>query len=492
MSVILAALATHARQTPERVAITGSHQMVTWRALADGVERTAERLAGVRVLGLLCDNSPGWIMTDLAALKAGCVHIPLPGFFSDEQLRHAIEDAQVDTLITDNPLRITRLFPDCTPEILELAGQSHACVRLPVFGTAALADSAKITYTSGTTGAPRGVRLSRHALETVALSLADAAQACSSDRAFVLLPLSILLENIGSVYAPLLAGAQIIVLEPDQTGISGSSQVDPVRLATAMQRYQPTSMIVPPALLKLLVQLARVGSVPDSLRFIAVGGAPVGRDLLLAAQQLGLPVYQGYGMSEAASVVAVNTPPKNRPGSVGKPLPHCQVRISDSGEILVHGITGSGYLDGTACDERSVLRTGDLGYLDADGFLYVTGRICNRIITAFGRNVSPEWIESELQSHPDIMQAAVFDNELPALVAVLVARAGIAPAQLEQAVSAINARLPDYARIGDWQSADAPFSNATGELTSGGALRRRVIGQQYLGRFKPETGKRYG
>jgi len=431
-------------------------------------------------------------MTDLAALKAGCVHIPLPVFFSDEQLRHAIEDAQVDALITDNPLRITRLFPACIPEPLELAGQSCAYIRLRVPGTAVLTDIAKITYTSGTTGTPRGVHLSLPALETVALSLAEAAQASGSDRAFVLLPLSILLENIGSVYVPLLAGALIIVPDPDQTGVSGSSHIDPVRLASAMQRYRPTSLIVPPGLLKLLVQLARARAVPDSLRFIAVGGAPVGKDLLQSAQQLGLPVYQGYGLSEAASVVALNTAQQNRIGSVGKALPHCQVHISDSGEILVHGSAGTGSPGDAARDETSALRTGDLGYLDEDGFLYVTGRMCNRIITAYGRNVSPEWIESELLSHPDILQAAVLGNERPALVAVLVARQGVSPAQLQQAINAINARLPDYARIGTWQCAEAPFSTASGELTPTGALRRAVIEQHYLPCFSAMPVQHHG
>jgi long-subunit acyl-CoA synthetase (AMP-forming) len=489
---ILSALATHAAQTPQRVAVTGSRQMLTWRALATGVDRLAGRLAGVRVLGLLAGNSPAWIVTDLAALKAGCVHLPLPVFFSDVQLRHAIADARVDTLITDDPGRILQLFPSCALEIFEVAGQSFAAIRLPAAAEPPPADTVKITYTSGTTGTPRGVRLSATAIETVAAALADAAGAVPGDRACVLLPLAILLENIGSVYVPLLAGARIIVPDPERSGVSGSSDIDPARLAAVLLGYRPTSLIVPPGLLKLLVQMARARSIPDSLRFIAVGGAPVGRDLLHSAQRLGLPVYQGYGLSEAASVVTLNTPQHNRPGSACRPLPQYRLSISLAGEILVHGIVGTGYLGKTDNALEPELATGDLGYLDEDGFLYVTGRMCNRIVTAFGRNVSPEWVESELLSHPDIVQAAVLGSNLPTLAAVLVARQGVGHLQLGRAVDAVNDRLPDYARIGRWLCADAPFSRGSGELSAAGAVERAVVERHYHARLGAGARQRCG
>jgi long-chain acyl-CoA synthetase len=299
----------------------------------------------------------------------------------------------------------------------------------------------------------------------------------------VLLPLSILLENIGSVYTPVLAGARIIVPSPQESGISGSSSIDPVRLAAMLQNRQPTTLIVPPALLKLLVQHGRAGQLPASLRFIAVGGAPVGSALLRDAADLGLPVYQGYGLSEAGSVVAVNTPADNRPGSVGKPLPHSRVRIGSNGEIRIRGITFSGYVNGPVHAANTDLCTGDYGYLDDDGYLYVTGRMQDRIITPYGRNVAPEWVESELQAHPDIMQAAVLGNGLSHLYAVLVGRPGVSRQRLNQVVATVNARLPDYARIAGWTLADAPFSPADGTRSETGGLRRAVIEQSYAPRL---------
>jgi len=481
VSVILEALAHHATHTPQGRAVTGSRDVLSWRQLDGEVGRLATALNGARTLGTLLVNAPAWVVADLAALRAGVMHVPLPGFFSDGQLQHALQDAGIDTVITDAPQRIADLVAVRHSDTLHIGGRPFTCLLLqPDMQQAQHASAAKVTYTSGTTGTPRGVRLSLDTIETVAVALARAAHAEAADRAMALLPLSILLENIGAVYVPILGGAEILVPDPAETGVDGSSRVDAARLATALQRYRPTALIVPPGLLKLLTVLARRGTVPDSLRFIAVGGAPAGQGLLEEAVNCGLPVYQGYGLSEAGSVVAMNTPTHNRPGSVGRLLPHVRARISETGEILVQGKTFSGYLGNAARDASDVLATGDTGYFDPDGYLYVTGRLRERIITAYGRNVSPEWIEAELLSHPAIAQAAVIGNGRLQLLAVLVPSGAQAAAELETTVAAVNARLPDYARIDTWLLADAPFSTASGELTTGGSLRRDVIEQHYF------------
>ena len=482
MSVIPEALMRQASDTPQRTAVTGSHTSLSWQQLAGEVNCLATGLAGVRTLGSLLANSPAWVVTDLAALSAGVMHVPLPPFFSADQLQHALRDARIDSVITDDPARIAAMVTVRGSDIVRIAGQPYTRLRLQPVAT--LADQptvAKVTYTSGTTGTPRGVRLSLDILESVAGALTRAATAGSGDRAMALLPLAILLENIGSVYVALLGGAEILVPDAAESGVDGSSRIDAGRLAASLQKYRPTTLIVPPGLLKVLTRLAQRRALPDSLRLVAVGGAPVGSTLLEAAAACGLPAYQGYGLSEAGSVVAVNTPAHNRPGSVGKPLPHLRVRISDAGEILVQGKTFGGYLGGPVRAADAVLATGDTGYLDADGYLHVTGRLRERIITAYGRNVSPEWVEAELLSHPAIAQAAVFGNNLEQLLAVLVPGTPGDAAALDAAVAATNARLPDYARIGGWLAADAPFNTASGELTAGGGPRRDVIERHYSG-----------
>ena len=489
MSHITRALEANVSRAPELTAVTGSRTSLTWRELRDEVAVVAAQLQDTRTLGLLMENSPAWIVTDLAALHAGVVNIPLPGFFSDEQLQHAIQDGQIDTVITDNPARIKSLLPTSREVNLEIAGKPCVQMFFPVDGANEKhSNTVKVTYTSGTTGTPRGVQLALKAIETVAASLAEASSADRGDRALVLLPLSILLENIGSVYVPIIAGAEIIVPDSGDLGLSGSSQIDAEIFAAALQRIRPTAMILPPQLLKLLVALAKQHALPDSFRFIAVGGAPVGIALLDAARELELPVYQGYGLSEACSVVALNTAENNRMGSVGRLLAHNKARISEDGEIVILGETFNGYLNGNGRNTYGELATGDLGYLDEEGYLYVTGRCRDRIITGYGRNISPEWIESGFLSHPLIAQAVVFGNDMPCLAAVLVLAQhdpqDINADVIDSAMQEVNERLPDYARVRDYVIADTPFSVASGELSASGSPCRAAIERHYFGRIK--------
>ncbi len=480
MKTILHALERHASRQAEKTAISGQGRL-SWKQLYQATLAMTASLNWVRTVGVHMENSPAWIVTDLAAMATGVTHVPLPTFFSTAQLRHTIRDAQIDTIITDNPQRVAELAEIGGEIEIDIAGK--ACSQLFLYrqrGVPHNITSAKLTYTSGTTGTPRGVRLGLPAIQQVAGSLAEVSEACADDRALVVLPLSILLENIGSVYTPILAGAEIIVPGAEELGIHGSSRVDAARFARALNHYRPTTLIVPPNLLKLLVALGQQQQLPDSFRFIAVGGAPAGTRLLDAAAELGLPVFQGYGLSEACSVVAVNSPANNRPGSVGKPLPHSRVRVDAEQRIYVSGTTADGYLNGKDFEDTQELDTGDLGYLDDEGYLYVTGRHRNRIITGYGRNISPEWIESELLAHPDIAQAAVFGDEAGDIVAVLVATTVHTPTRLSAVLEAINAGLPDYARINRYIAAPSPFSHERGELTAAGAMLRDAIAQRYI------------
>lgn len=496
MSKILQSLEYHSGALPERTAITGSTVSLTWRELNNEVAGAAASLQHAGMLGLLMSNSPAWIVTDLAAMHAGVTTIPLSGFFSDDQLLHAIQDAQVDALITDQPDRVRTMLDCSVGRPVEVASKQCVLFDLSIRDSSKTNGTAKITYTSGTTGSPRGVRLTLHEIETVAESLAAAANASPDDRALALLPLSILLENIGSVYVPIMAGAEILVPDDGDSGVCGSSHVDAETLAGFLYNSRPTTMILPPQLLKLMVALEKRQLLPDSFRYIAVGGAPVGIELLDAARELELPVYQGYGLSEACSVIAVNTQKDNRMGSVGRPLKHNRVRISTDGEIIIQGETFAGYLNETGRDQTTELATGDLGCLDEDGYLYVTGRCCDRIITGYGRNVSPEWVESELLSRPLIAQAVVLGNGLPYLVAVIVPAVADEPAAvragLDREIEAVNERLPDYARVGQYLIADSPFSVASGELGVSGSPCRAGIVQHYSDRVRNMTAERNG
>ncbi|MFQ5486976.1 MAG: hypothetical protein ACE5ET_00840, partial [Gammaproteobacteria bacterium] len=139
-----------------------------------------------------------------------------------------------------------------------------------------------------------------------------------------------------------------------------------------------------------------------------------------------------------------------------------------------------GYLGDTAGrDGGGPLRTGDLGYLDGEGYLHITGRKKHIFITSLGRNVAPEWVERELVLHAAIRQAAVFGEGRPWCVAVVVKAQDSDDRQVAAAIAAVNRTLPDYARIGGWVAADEPFLPANGQLTATGRLRRSVIRDIY-------------
>lgn len=454
-----------------------SDQCSAWAALvADAPSKQRHCMA------LAVDNHPAWLVLDLAAMRCNIPLVPLPFFFSASQWLHAMQDAGVSVLVTDQPQLFEPLLAHQHLSIsrFELAGKM-----LTQFEFAALrqvdlpANTAKITYTSGTTGNPKGVCLSNDNMLNVAKSIVAATAVSSDDRHLSVLPLATLLENVAGVYATLLAGASCTLLPSSEIGLSGASGLDIKKLLATLKKVQTSTAIFTPELLHALVLCLETGeSTPTHLKFLAVGGASVSPALLARAQKLQLPVYEGYGLSECASVVALNTQGNNKPGTVGKPLPHIEVGFTDEHEIIIHGNAYLGYV-GQQHTQLNSVPTGDIGHLDKDGYLVITGRKKNIFITSFGRNVSPEWVERELKISPCIAQAALFGEAKPWNVAIIVPRQGASGEQIENAIKTINAQLPDYARIGRWISADEPFSTRNQQLTSNGRNRRDVILQQY-------------
>lgn len=440
---------------------------------------------GVRVVATLMDNGAAWIAADLAALQAGLVHLPLPGFFTPAQIAHALRAAGADALLAA-PQAATAFAP-LPVAAVELMGQPLAWLRLPSAPVSMPAGTVKITFTSGTTGTPKGVCLGRTGLAAVAGGVAEALAPLAIGRHLSALPLAVLLENVAGALAALSQGATCIVPPLRQVGLQGSSSFDPALLDAAVRSAQIHSVILLPQMLRAWAGwLQATGQrAPDSLKLVAVGGAAVGAPLIAAAQALGIPACEGYGLSEGGSVQTLNLPGAQRPGSAGRALPHAQLRIADDGEIEIAGSLFLGYL-GDATVPPAWWRSGDLGEIDADGFLHVRGRRKQVLITAFGRNVSPEWVETVLQGEAAIAQAVVFGEAQPALSAVLwPTRPELDDAALQAAVQRANATLPDYARIGRWCRAAAAFSAETGMATANGRPQRAAIEQRHARALGP-------
>jgi long-subunit acyl-CoA synthetase (AMP-forming) len=407
--------------------------------------------------------------------------VPIPLFFSPQQMLHAVQNSGLDAVLTDRPDQFSALLESAGVACHQIA-MVHGLylIALPDTQRSKLpAGTAKITYTSGTTGEPKGVCLSQAQMDAVAASLQTACEAELDDSHLCLTPLSTLLENIGGIYVPLLAGATVCVLPLRSVGLQGASGLDAQAMLQALHRVRASTAILAPQMLQALVAVVTAGAeLPSRLRFVAVGGAPVSPQLLDYARLLGVPVYEGYGLSECASVVALNTPASLKRGSVGRPLLHVEISFSEEGEVLVGGSAFLGYLGQN--QPVQPWPTGDLGFLDDEGYLHLTGRKKSLFITSFGRNVAPEWVERELTLQPAIAQAAVYGEAKPFNVAVVVPRAGADRDAVDQAIVQANRHLPDYARVSGWTQATTPFTPANGQLTTNGRLKRDVIRTAYL------------
>ena len=240
------------------------------------------------------------------------------------------------------------------------------------------------------------------------------------------------------------------------------------------------------------------------LRQAVTGAAPIAPSILEFFYACGVPVMEGYGMTETASVASVNTLDALRLGSVGRPLPGVQVRIGEDGEILIKGpnIFNGYYRDAEATRETLVdgwLHSGDLGRLDEDGFLFITGRAKDIIITAGGKNITPANPEHALRYNRWISQAVVLGDGRPYLVALItldpeetpafarehdleadeVHRSELIRAEIQTAIDEVNSHYAPVEQIKRFEILPEDFSQPTGELTPTLKVKRSIVQEKY-------------
>lgn len=553
MTPIYTAICEHARKAPKQVAIKTIEGEHTVSLTYDELQRTLALLhqtlhtwQGKRV-ALYAHNEIDWVILDLALSTIGAVVVPIPLFFSASQVAHLLQDAQIELVYIGAGLTLPAIHDvdsvnnwvvAKTAEVdtvklehaAHIAGKFYqlnndAAYTLTSQASATASEFCKVTYTSGSTGMPKGVCLGQDTLMRIVESLAEAlAETLTDDAANPLditditsnfghlsvLPFATLLENVAGVYVSLYMGRTLVIGKIGQFGLLSNQAFDAKRLITTVQTHRIASVILLPQMLKAICEYLTANESPHahtsassnhansnyianvalpSLRFMAVGGGKVSPNLLQDAKALNLPVYEGYGLSECGSVVSLNTPKAKREGSVGKPMPHASVSIAASGEVMVKGNAMQGYINhDTSSNNKGngVIATGDIGYVDNDGYLYITGRRKNVLISSFGRNISPEWVEAQLLTQPIIYQAAVLGDGEPSLSAVIVAnpnevarnRSDLQLA-IKHAIETVNQALPDYACIKHWHLEKRSFSTDNGLLTDNGKLRRPQIFTTY-------------
>lgn len=420
-----------------------------------GSEELATTFGNARPVALECDHSADAAVLELALLEAGVPALSIPAFFTPDQRCHAVQSCGAQAVFATRPLKTAQRT-------------QTAPVPLP-------RGTARITFTSGSTGTPKGICLSAQHMLTVAGSVTEALSSQHAGRHLALLPPGVLLETVAGLFAAMLAGGTWLCppqraglespFRPDFAAHAANHPRDGRDLAHSRSEY----------LGGLVVAMEASAARLPLLTLVAVGGARVSPELIERARAVGLPVRQGYGLTECASVVSIEDGGDGTPGSAGRPLGHVQVRVAFDGEILIDGPMCLGAVGGEAAADT--LATGDLGRIDEHGRLWIEGRKSNLVVTSYGRNISPEWVETALLAQPGIAQAMVHGDGLPLPEALLVPAGP--DSDLAAAVAAANAGLPGYAHIGAWREA-AHFTPDNGLLTGNGRLRRKAIAVAYL------------
>lgn len=461
MTALLNAVRAHAAANPDAIALDPCNAPPVTRAqLVEMVARRAGELAATlapdRPVVMQCDHSTQAQLLELALLEAGLPVLSLPAFFTAEQKLHAITSCGAQAAFQASP-----------------PNAAEPCRTAPV---PIPSGTARITFTSGSTGAPKGVCLSAEQMTTVAQSVVEALGQEHAGRHLALLPPGILLETVAGFFATMLAGGTYLCPSQATVGMGDPFRPDFLTMLARITEWRVTSLILVPEYLGgLVAAMEASGQRLPLLTLVAVGGARVPPELLERARTVGLPVRQGYGLTECASVVSLEDGGEHSAGSAGRPLGHVSVSIADDGEIVLDGPMCLGTI---GCDRRpGPLHTGDIGRIDVNGRLWIEGRKSNLIITSFGRNISPEWVEAVLLTQPGIAQAMVYGDGRPAPEALLVpARPD---ADLAAAVAAANVQLPAYARLVSWREV-AHFTPWNHQLTGNGRLRRDAIAQAWL------------
>lgn len=467
-------LAALAASAPSRELFRDERGAIGAEALLRRVGGIAARLRGkAATVGILAPNATGWVAADFAAKWLGKTVVPLPDFFSPRQLGHVIRDAGVDLVLAAPTL--TGLVAPLGVPVVEI-DDAEAPPPAPA------GDWRMIVYSSGTSGTPKGVRLGDRQLGHSAASLAHAVAARGDDVYLSALPLSLLLEQLCAIHVPLIAGART-VLSP--TLAHQSLRGDATALAEAVERARPSVMSLVPHLVQGWVRTlgSRGRPAPDSLRLVAVGGATVPPDLARAAWRAGIPVHEGYGLTECCAVVAMNRPGERAEATVGRPLDGVRVELVD-GEIVVEGPTVmDGYLRGP--EVRGRWPTGDLGEFDAQGRLVVLGRKDAAIRTALGRNIHPEWLEAMLRLDPRVARCVILGEGCAWPIAVIEpSAAGRAWLRQETAspgslVAGAMAAAPDYARPRTAVVVEPGLLGDPSLLTANGRPRRGAIAERF-------------
>lgn len=520
------------------------YRWCTWQELAAQVHRLAAALARAGIepgqcVAHLSENRYEWIVTDLALHVLGAVHVPIHPTLAGPQIAWQLRHCAARGVILSTAAQRDKLaaIPEELPSVPVWIAYER-CPPLPGAGPLTLwsdlvaqgdeasgrqladraaqtltpSSLATILYTSGTTGEPKGVMLTQgnltsNAQATVAAFSADTPeQPPQAKRRLNFLPLSHIFARTCDLYCWLVEGSQLALAQSRLTVLADCQAVQPTCLNGVPYFYDKVQRA-----LQAQGQQDQPGALAailgGAIRWCCSGGAALPPHLFDYFHAQGVPLLEGYGLTESSPVITISTPRQVRRGSCGRPIPGVEVRIGDDGEIFTRGphVMAGYYRQPSAT--AAVLRdgwlaTGDLGRQDADGFLFITGRKKELLVTSSGKNIAPVYLESLLTQDPLIVQAVVVGDGRSYLTALLVLSAEHLAAELaslglasvpheaalqlpqtrhlvRQRIDRLLAGVSHHEQVRRFTLLPQPLSIEAGELTPKLSLRRHEIYARY-------------
>jgi long-chain acyl-CoA synthetase len=480
-ATIVDTLRVNARRIPDRPAVRrhrpadegSGWETWTWGEYVGAIREVTAGLADLGIMpgeqvGILSNNCLEWHVADLATLANGSVTVPLYQTSSPEQVAYVLGHAEARACFVENHELLAR--------ILEVRDRLPKLDRVIVFDNADRLDDpfvvgfpdhlATLVYTSGTTGPPKGTMISHANIMWTLRSAVSYVDIHEGERFLSFLPLSHIAERMMSDFGPIGAGgetwfARSLATVPEDLrdcrptvffavprvweklqeavlgklaeahGVKKAAVDGYLALGRALELHggdghAPLWEKLPYGLLDAAIgQRIRHELGLDQARILITAAAPIHPDVIRWFHAIGLPLVELYGQTEVCGPTTCNPPEDNRVGTVGRPFPGVSVRIADDGEILVKGgNVAMGYFHDPAAttaliDGDGWMHSGDVGALDADSYLRITGRKKDLIITAAGQNITPQEIETDLRNHDLISEAIVVGEGRRYLTALL-------------------------------------------------------------------------
>ncbi|MCB9923828.1 MAG: long-chain fatty acid--CoA ligase [Planctomycetaceae bacterium] len=534
---IVSMLATRLAESADREAIwTKSDEWYsrTWSEVGRDALRLAKWMVSQGVecgdrVAQLSENRYEWIITDLATHIIGGVHVPIHAPLTGTQASFQIRASGSRLVLLSTNEQVEKLAAcgeelpsqtryysydptlqvigtqrcECLPQVLA-AFDERGCDELlqRAVANATGDDLVTILYTSGTTGEPKGVMLSNRNLVSNTLAAAKPLMQSPEDVRLTFLPLSHIFARTCDLYTWLASGSQLALAESKETVIADCASVRPTLLNAVPYFFEKLSHA-----LASVDFTANPNALKEALggriRLCCSGGAALPNHVFDFFTSHGVPLLQGYGLTETSPVITLSTEQSVKRGAVGRAIPDIDLKIEEDGEISTRGPhVMLGYFNNQAATDEVLrdgwFRTGDLGRLDEDGFLFITGRKKEIIVTSGGKNVAPGYLESLLAQDALIAQAVVFGDDRKFLTALIVPemsaltkelnlpQANLADAQdilasretvmlFEDRIASRLADVSHYEQIQKFTLMSRSFTIESGEMTPKLTLRRDVI-----------------